>query len=567
MAAAVRVVAVPVEGPARIVYRDAKPRTVVKRVVRGDPVHPVMTGGKITGYQWGQSGKVYKSRKKAQAQAAAIFASGYRGDSGVLRDRRKVHRHLSANRAAEDTYTSAIVALFRGVHRGIMGMVEKDFLPKPESRRDETHEHWAGEFEGVERPALNHAAPDVASLKPIAEGANRKVYEHGNGGVLKVAKNAKARAENKAEVEASGKNPLLARISQYGERYAWVRQEKLAPASNEQLAKAFGVSSADAGKKYDVVTKDPWGGDQVVRGKDWLFAATHAVNGGHPSPVRSAGKFVSALTQLKHDVPGLDLADVAYANQWGLDPSGSPKILDYGFAEKKDASHLDASPTVKQANAVFNDRLNRKIAKHLRERAGPAWDVMARRVAAKNAQALSLIGIPVQAHDPGTQAKIAESMENNLRLIEDAGRAYAEDVRDVLTDPDNEGVRAEDLQGQIMKAGVDNLARASLIATDQTLKLHSAVTRSRQAAAGITRWRWSTSLDERVRDSHAALEGEVFGFDDYATSENGVENEAGIDGEPDVPGNPIRCRCVQIPIIEGLDEETPDTEEDDAAAE
>lgn len=30
------------------------------------------------GYQWGNSGKVYKTREEAERQAQAIYASGYR---------------------------------------------------------------------------------------------------------------------------------------------------------------------------------------------------------------------------------------------------------------------------------------------------------------------------------------------------------------------------------------------------------------------------------------------------------------------------------------------------------
>lgn len=41
------------------------------------PVHPVRRNGRIVGYQWGKSGKVYKSKKQAQKQGRAIYASGY----------------------------------------------------------------------------------------------------------------------------------------------------------------------------------------------------------------------------------------------------------------------------------------------------------------------------------------------------------------------------------------------------------------------------------------------------------------------------------------------------------
>jgi len=44
------------------------------------PVHKVIKDGK-TGYKWGQSGKAYfgpGAEKRAQKQAAAIYASGYK---------------------------------------------------------------------------------------------------------------------------------------------------------------------------------------------------------------------------------------------------------------------------------------------------------------------------------------------------------------------------------------------------------------------------------------------------------------------------------------------------------
>ena len=43
------------------------------------PVHEVRNkSGKIIGYRYGQTGKVYKKREDAEKQARAIYASGYR---------------------------------------------------------------------------------------------------------------------------------------------------------------------------------------------------------------------------------------------------------------------------------------------------------------------------------------------------------------------------------------------------------------------------------------------------------------------------------------------------------
>jgi hypothetical protein len=202
--------------------------------------------------------------------------------------------------------------------------------------------------------------PDTSSMSVLGEGANRKVFDSGSH-VIKVAKNAKAKKDNRTEVKMSGKDPLLAKIVAHDPKHAWVKQEKLHPSSNESLAKSFGISTADAKKKYSVVIKDAVGIPTLVHGKDWLFAATHhSISGsdhqekwGGEKPPKSADKFISRMKELKANVPDLDHGDLAYANQWGHDAAGSPKVADYGFTvEKKKSSRAKpkAEPEKKVAN-------------------------------------------------------------------------------------------------------------------------------------------------------------------------------------------------------------------------
>lgn len=45
------------------------------------PVHAVRSaGGKIIGWQFGQTGKIYKTKQEAEEQERAIRASGWSGD-------------------------------------------------------------------------------------------------------------------------------------------------------------------------------------------------------------------------------------------------------------------------------------------------------------------------------------------------------------------------------------------------------------------------------------------------------------------------------------------------------
>lgn len=102
------------------------------------------------------------------------------------------------------------------------------------------------------------------------------------------------------------------------------------------------------------------------------------------------------------------------------------------------------------------------------------------------------------------------------------------------------------IEGGSQKALTDKLSkqlkvsknRARLIARDQTSKFNSDLNRIRHEQAGVTRYVWRTSRDERVRDLHARLEGHEYTYGESTGAEGG-----------DPPGQPINCRCVAQPIV------------------
>jgi len=79
-------------------------------------------------------------------------------------------------------------------------------------------------------------------------------------------------------------------------------------------------------------------------------------------------------------------------------------------------------------------------------------------------------------------------------------------------------------------------SRAKLIARDQSTKALGNMQKARQQALGVTRYEWVTAGDERVRPSHAALNGKVFDWNDPPPEGH--------------PGEPVACRCVAAPILD-----------------
>lgn len=105
------------------------------------------------------------------------------------------------------------------------------------------------------------------------------------------------------------------------------------------------------------------------------------------------------------------------------------------------------------------------------------------------------------------------------------------------------GGRAEGL----VKMLVDNYgvskSKAKFLARQETSMLMAKFHETRFAEIGITRYRWSTSHDERVRPDHRVLNGKIFSF----TSPPITDRKTGARNNP---GEDYNCRCIAVPIVE-----------------
>jgi SPP1 gp7 family putative phage head morphogenesis protein len=183
-------------------------------------------------------------------------------------------------------------------------------------------------------------------------------------------------------------------------------------------------------------------------------------------------------------------------------------------------------------SSTFDVHIGRQVAR-ISDLVGGFFDRQARSALDENAKANKVLGI--RSSDLRLGAELSKRRNENIQLVEKAARSYAQDVRDIFESPDVNGMRVEELAAKLEERGNVSESRAELIARDQTLKLNGAITQIRQENAGIDSYVWSTSLDERVRPEHAALEGQTFPWS----------------SPPDVghPGQDIQCRCIAVPVI------------------
>jgi SPP1 gp7 family putative phage head morphogenesis protein len=139
-----------------------------------------------------------------------------------------------------------------------------------------------------------------------------------------------------------------------------------------------------------------------------------------------------------------------------------------------------------------------------------------------------------------TPDRVSAWRKENTDLIVSLCKDQVSDLRTSILER-TQGLRVEQIRSLIRERFSVSESRADLIARDQTLKLNAQMTRENYKRANVSRYVWTTTRDERVRDAHAELDGKVFSFD-----------------EPPEPGNPgedFQCRCVAFPVFDGANDD------------
>ena len=141
--------------------------------------------------------------------------------------------------------------------------------------------------------------------------------------------------------------------------------------------------------------------------------------------------------------------------------------------------------------------------------------------------------------------------DNNFTLIKSLSDEYIKKVNILVSDGLLNAKKSTDIIAEIsVMTKQMTKGRAELIAVDQVGKLNGLLTKRRQQDAGVDYYEWVTAGDERVRDSHAEMDGTACDWDDSSVySLNGgktwVARPSAMQGS--VPGSDIRCRCTSVP--------------------
>jgi SPP1 gp7 family putative phage head morphogenesis protein len=197
-------------------------------------------------------------------------------------------------------------------------------------------------------------------------------------------------------------------------------------------------------------------------------------------------------------------------------------------------------------------RLSLKYSNIATADAMPVSEKMVKSISSKNQKAFNTlvnkaVGVDLSSiiADEGLEDFLEAQVNKNVALIKSIPDEYFKSIETIVMNGTANGLRWEQMAREI--GGVKDISsvngklqnRIKLIARNETSNINASINKRRQENLNIKEFKWVTAEDERVRDSHAKLNGKVFSWDDLPI----------VDGVSTSPGQPINCRRVAVPII------------------
>lgn len=168
----------------------------------------------------------------------------------------------------------------------------------------------------------------------------------------------------------------------------------------------------------------------------------------------------------------------------------------------------------------------------------------------------SVLGIDIFQDQPWLRPQLELFANQNAQLIESLTETQIDRVSGMVQRGLQEGSTYETIAEDIQTSFGICRRHAKLIARDQTTKLNGSLTKLRQQELGITEYVWRTGNDERVRPSHAVLEGKICRWDDPTVYRNPGSDKwlkkSSIGGDQVQTSQAVNCRCYPEPIIAGI---------------
>lgn len=172
------------------------------------------------------------------------------------------------------------------------------------------------------------------------------------------------------------------------------------------------------------------------------------------------------------------------------------------------------------------------------------------------AQLKSVLGVDPISAEPWLETEVNAFVKENASLITTLHTEQIDKIEQLIFREGRRRASVRDIHLKIRDVFKQSETRAALIARDQVSKFNGKLTELRQRNAGITKYKWQTAQDGRVRtlsnsggySDHGRLNDQEFSWDKPPVTVFKGKRA----GERNHPGEDINCRCVALPVLDEL---------------
>lgn len=222
---------------------------------------------------------------------------------------------------------------------------------------------------------------------------------------------------------------------------------------------------------------------------------------------------------------------------------------------RPDQLRLDAKKGLLTFQGSFANYRKRVEKRFARGALGKAFDAIAEAIDRLTFSKLSRVpGIDASRIIPGGKITIENFRRKNAELIETLPLEIAQDVGQTLAKPDVRDLHVSEVTELLESRFGVARDKAEFWGRDQTLKLYGQVNEERQIAAGVDRYEWGHSDDERVRGNphglypHSQGDHWRLGTKIFTWSAPPIVNPK--TGKRAHPGGDYQCRCTAYPVFD-----------------
>jgi SPP1 gp7 family putative phage head morphogenesis protein len=152
-------------------------------------------------------------------------------------------------------------------------------------------------------------------------------------------------------------------------------------------------------------------------------------------------------------------------------------------------------------------------------------------------------GISFNVRNP----KVVEWIDKKVfKFADEVTNTTQEQLRKTLKEAIEKGESMEDVEKRIANVfDIATSSRTEMIARTEVISASNAGAEMAYEQSGVVeKKQWLAAQDDRVRESHAAIDGEVVGLNEH------FSNGLAFPGDPSGPPEEvIQCRCTLIPVV------------------